>query len=387
MANNEDFNANGQVIFVEPKWVTGETCLFSVNNMRDYMYGRTHLTKMRKAFLARLEKEGFVITYDKNDINEDTICLIMNEAALGLGQNTTMADYKKAFDQRMFEKGGEKLNYPHTLRVEEYFENPFFPAVFKNEGTNGGVDKFLIENEEQLEIIKKLYKDYRNNPIIANAFSLSVFQQLIETPTNHKTYMRVLMSSSGDVMGASLKYSIAETKVRQPEGIFEKFFWDKNSEYYLNSKGMFNYYSGGGNIHFAQPRFSTEKSKILLEHGLNPNRPEVPEDVLEVASNIASKGNEELGIISGIDFILNKYDNKWYYLEIQAFPAIEEWAVTKGIRKIKEGGIEEYMKYCELDLEARHDALMMHMNKKMSQGKSEPPEKPKTLALTPKKSS
>lgn len=383
MSNNESFNADGQVIFIEPRWVTGETCLFTVGNLRDYMYGRTHLTKMRKAFVSKLEKKGFKITYDKNDIDENTICLIMNEDVLGLPSNCTMSDYKKAFDKRIFEKAGEKLNYPHTVRVEEYFENPFFPAVFKNEGTNGGVDKFLIENESQLETIKKLYRDYASNPTIANAFSLSVFQQLIETPTNHKTYMRVLMSSSGDVMGASLKYSIAETKVREPEGVFEKIFWDENSEYYLGCRGMFNYYSGGGNIHFSQPRFSTEKSKILALHGLDPYRPEVPDDVLEVASNIASKGNEELGIMCGIDFILNEADNKWYYLEIQAFPAIEEWAVTKGIRKIKEGGIEEYMKYCELDLEARHDALMMHMNKKKSQGNSD--NKPKTLVLTPTK--
>ena len=47
---------------------------------------------------------------------------------------------------------------------------------------------------------------------------------------------------------------------------------------------------------------------------------------------IAIKGNKTLGVICGIDFIYNEKDNKWYYLEIQAFPAIDEWAVTKGIK-------------------------------------------------------
>lgn len=338
---------------------------------------------MRKEFVARLEKEGFVVTYDKNDIDDDTVCLIMDENSICKDPTVPIEIYKKDFDKRMFASGGEKLNYPHSVTVEEFFNNPFFPAVFKNELMNGGIDKFLIETPEQLEIIKKFYNDFSWNPQIMNAFNLSIFQQLIETPTNHKTYMRVLMSASGDVMGASLKYSRVSSSKREPEGIFEPFFCDENSEYFLNCSGMFNYYSEGGNISFSQPRYSFENSRILQEHGIDPSAPTIPDDVLEVASNIATKCNQELGIMSGIDFILNKYDNKWYYLEIQAFPAIEEWAVTKGIRKIKRGGIEEYIKYCELEIEARHDALMMYMNKKNSKEAATEEDKPKSLSKKP----
>ena len=50
--------------------------------------------------------------------------------------------------------------------MEEFFINPFFPVVLKNELTNGGVDKFFIKNESQLNVIKKFYNDFKNNKIM-----------------------------------------------------------------------------------------------------------------------------------------------------------------------------------------------------------------------------
>ena len=364
MEKIDKFNANGQVIFVEPKWITGETCLFTIKDPFEYMHARSKVTKMRTEFLARLEREGFVITTDKENVPEGAIYLIMDDTAIcDYSTPHTIGFYKKLFDQRIMEAGGEQLNYPYSLSMEEYFQNPFFPAVFKNESTNGGIDKFLIETPEQVEIIKRFYRDFSSNKTYKNAFSCSIFQQLIEPPTNGKSYMRVLMSASGDVMGASLKYSKSGSYRREAEGLFEQHFWNPESPYYLNCSGMFNYYSEGENISFSQPRFSTEKAKVLLEHGIDPSHPEVPSEVLEVATSIATKCNRELGIMSGMDFILNKHDGKWYYLEIQAFPAIEEWAVTKGIKKLKKGDIDDYINYLKISLEARYAALMMCMEK------------------------
>jgi len=289
--------------------------------------------------------------------------------------------YKKEFDKRMFKAGGDKLNYPKSLTAQEYFNNPFFPAVFKNELANGGVDKFLIETPEQLEIIKKLYNDFSNDKTYMETFSCSIFQQLIETPTKYQTYMRLLMSASGDVMGASLKYSKINEAQRKPEGIFEKYFWDESSPYFLNCKGMFNYYSDGGNISLPQPKYSDEKKDILKAHGIDSSNPTIPNDILEVASSIAQKCNRELGIMCGIDFILNERDNKWYYLEIQAFPAIEEWAVTRNVRVPNVKSVNDYIKYCAVELEARHDALMMYMNKKLESTNSLDENAPKELKL------
>lgn len=176
------------------------------------------------------------------------------------------------------------------------------------------------------------------------------------------------MSASGNVMGASLKYSKMIDKKREPQGILEKYFWNEKSKYFLNCSGMFNYYSEGGSISFSQPRYSSEKKDILKAHEIDPNNPAIPSDVLEVATSIARKCNRELGIMCGIDFILNEEDNKWYYLEIQAFPAIDEWADEKGIRVPNVNSINDYVKYCTLELEARYEALMMYMAKKWQMG-------------------
>lgn len=378
MENYNNFDAKGQLVFVEPTWVTGETCLFNIHNPILYATAKTKLTNIRKEFLKRLENEGFIITYDKNDTTNDIVYLIMNELAI-CDENIDDYTYKKEFDKRIFQAGGDKLNYPYTLTIEEYFNNPFFPAVFKNEFANGGIDKFLIETEEQLEIIKNFYDKFSNQQEYYEAFKGSVFQQLIETPTKYKTYIRVLMSASGDVMGASLKYSKVSEQKRELIGIFEQHFMDKKSEYFLNCSGMFNYYSDGGNITFTQPKYSSEKQEILEAHGINPDNPIIPNDVLDVATSIVQKCNKELGIMCGIDFILNEKDNKWYYLENQAFPAIEEWADTKGIRPIKVKNIDDYIKYNALDLEARHDSLMMYMIKKLNFENKE--DKPKLYKL------
>ena len=178
--------------------------------------------------------------------------------------------------------------------------------------------------------------------------------------------MRVLMSASGDVLGASLKYSRPVMQQREAQGTFEKHFWNPKSPYYLNCSGMFNYYSGGGDINLGQSRFSYSEREVLAEHGIDPENPIIPAEILEVAANIATNANKELGIMCGIDFIMDKKDGKWYYLENQAFPAIDEWALPRRVRIKDVKSIKDYVKYNALDLEARFESLMLVMDKKLS---------------------
>lgn len=357
------FNANGQLVFVDPEWVTGETCLFSVHDRSDYIKGKIGLTKIRTEFLKKLEADGFVITHDKHDKREDIVYLNMNDEALVLDKRDCI-NFKKKFDQRMLTAGGPKLNYPQSISMEEYFRNPFLPAVFKNEINNGGKDKFLIETPEQIQKLKRFYDRFKNHPKYNIIFNLSIFQQVINTPTEHKTYMRVLISASGDVLGASLKYSKVSEEKAEPRTEMEEYFWNPKSEYYLGSNGMFNYYSGGGNINLSDSRLTFSEREILKAHDIDPDNPAVPADVLEVAANIASKCNKELGIMCGIDFIMDVKDNKWYYLENQAFPAIDEWAIRRNKRIPVYRSINDYVKINALDLEARYEALMLYMAKK-----------------------
>lgn len=363
----QDFNnidVGGQLLFIEPTWVTGETCLFSITNPIEHAVAKAKVTKFRKRFIEQLEEQGFVITYDRNICSEDIVYFTMNPESI-CAEEIAFGEYKKKYDQALFEACEGKINYPYSLNIEQYFENPFLPAVFKNELMNGGKDKFLIETAEQIGIIKKFYNDFNDNPQYKDAFDVSIFQQLIETPTEYKTYMRVLMSASGDVLGASLKYSRGSYTERPDLGMFERFLKDKTSKYFLGAKSMFNYYSGGGEISFCQPRYSYEKQEILKAHGIDPENPAIPEEVLKVSSLMATKCNNQLGIICGIDFIFNEQDKKWYYLEVQGFPAIDEYLETQRIKPPKVNNANDYVKLLELELEVRYIALMMCIKNKL----------------------
>lgn len=360
MQNNE----NNQPLFISEEWISGESCLFTITNIFEHSKAKNILMPMRKKFMNQLQNEGFEIVTDRKNVPDNAFYLTMNDFAL-CNDDIEPGVWKKLFDKKVFESGGEKFNYPRSLTMEEYFSNPFFPAVFKNEIANGGKDKFLIETPNQLEIIKSFYNDFINDSYYKQIFDLCIFQQFIETPTNYKTYMRVLMGASGDVMGASLKYSLIKRELKQDIGDLEEYFSDANSKYFLDSKSMFGYYSGGGNISFSQPRYSYEKKEILKAHNIDSDNPKVPDDVLEVSQSIVQNCHSMLGVICGIDFIYNINDGKWYYLELQAFPAIDEWADVKRIKLPKRKDLNGYLELLEIELEARHEALTLLRNKKI----------------------
>ncbi len=362
-----NFNANGQKVFVEPEWITGETCLFGLKNkvsFSEYSLVKRRLTELRKELLKKLESEGYIITTDKYD-TEDVVSFIMNDTAIL--ENLNNQDYKTEFDRRMFNAGGGTLHYPHSVHMEEFFENPFFPVVLKNEVMNAGIDKFLIENTEQLEIIKKLYQDKVNNKGYKEMFDACIFQQYIENPKGYKSYIRVLMSTSGEVMGASLKYTKASNISKTPSSPLEKILLTKDSPYYIGCQTMFNYYADGGSISFFQPRYSTLTQNVLTAHNIDPIHPEIPQEILTTCQNIMEKCNSELGILVGFDFIYNVLDNTWYYLENQAFPAIDEWVVKKGGKALKTNSISDVIKMLALEATCRYEALHSYTLKKQSE--------------------
>lgn len=351
-----------QLVFVEEEWIKGNTCLYMINNPIEKARLRTLLEQKRREFIKKLENEGFEVTTNKEDL-PNAIYLIMNNIAL-TDLDTSIYDYQQLFNARMQEAGGKEMNVPYTVSVKEYFANPFFPAVFKNTATNGGADKMLIENMEQLSKIKQFYEENKNYFLVMEQFSMCVFQEYIETPTKYSTYIRVLMGASGDIMGASLKYSSVVSEDKPLNDFFEKVFCNPQSKYFLNCKNMFGYYSFGGEILFTQPRYSDEKKAILEAHNIDKDHPEVPEEIRIVAANIMQECNKELGIIVGFDFIQNAKNGKWYYLENQAFPAVDEWAKAKGYEIPKVRNPRDYLKYLELEMAARYEALKLLMAKK-----------------------
>lgn len=354
----ETFNANGQKVFVEPTWITGETCLFTLKQQMGFVefhQFQKRLQQTRMNFLQKLQEEGYVITTDKYD-TDNVVSLIMNDIAV-CEENVDYKTYKKEFDRRIFEAGGENLHYPHTLSFEEYLSNPFFPAVLKNEHMNAGIDKFLIETEEQVNILKTFYNENKNNPKYKETIEGCIFQQYLISPPGIKSYMRVLADVNGNVLGASLKYTRETPTKKNKVGDLEKIFLDEKSKYFLNCKTMFNYYSNGESISMHQPKYSGAKKSILRMHNLDENAPLIPQEILDSIKDIMSKCNRELGIICGFDFMYNYEDKKWYYLENQAFPAIDEWLVKKEMKPIQMNSNENILKYFVYEMLARYESL------------------------------
>lgn len=142
------------LLFIEKDWISGDTCVENITQPFLRAEVQIKLAKMRKKFVQQLINEGFEITTEKENLPEDTIYLIMNEWAI-TKEDIPISIYKKFFDKRMFESGGKNLHYPKSFSFTNFLNQPFFPAVFKNEGVNGGVDKFLITSMEQVRLIKK----------------------------------------------------------------------------------------------------------------------------------------------------------------------------------------------------------------------------------------
>ena len=348
-------------IFVEKQWISGDTCVFTIPNQFDKITVKNKLNKMRTALVEKIKSEGYTITTNRDEIDEDTICLIMNGDSL-IKNPETFEEIKEAFKRKIETTAGPHFHFPKSVTVEEYFKAPFLPAVFKNEIQNGGKDKFLISTPEQIGIIKHFYEQNKNNENAMEAFKNVIIQQFIETPTKYATYMRVLANGAGEVMGANLKCSKTDFEKSELKSDFERLFLDPNSKYYLNTTKMFNYYSGGLEIGLSQPKYSDDKRDILIAHGFDMDDLRVPDEVADVVKNIMIKCHEEVGVMCGIDFMLNAADGHWYYLENQAFPAIEEWAKPKGITIPGNHKISGYIHYNEIELQAREEALRATIN-------------------------
>ena len=78
----EKIDGQGQVVYIEPTWVTGETCLYNIPNNFESLLAKLKVMKIRKEFISRLERMGFIITYDKKDINDESVSLIMDDTAI-----------------------------------------------------------------------------------------------------------------------------------------------------------------------------------------------------------------------------------------------------------------------------------------------------------------
>lgn len=352
-----------QKVYIYKKWFEAEVDFIDQPINETILLGKNFLKAERLKFVSKLQSAGIEVVTDPKKFDKDTICLVTSPDLIP--KNNKFGNVQTVLNRKIFAVAGDNFNYPTTQDIITYIKRPFLPAVFKNTGVNCGTDKFLISTPEQLTKILGYFRNCMERHDLSLPWGDVSFQQVIETPTEYKTYMRVLVSGSGEVLGSSLKCSHNQPNSVTLDGEFEKLFLRPNSPLYISAKKMFNYYSGGESISLERPgNLSIEQKKILVAHGFNPNNLQVPEEVLDVCKNIMINSNVELGVICGIDFILNARDGHWYYLELQSYPAIDEWTTARGLPLPEEGDLTSYLVRRTVELDLRYEALMMTIRKR-----------------------
>lgn len=394
---------NGQEIYIDPDWLkaTDEQygCFFAPDNVE------TPGRKDRKEVLDYLLSLGYNVITDSSKATEDTFFFT---PCCDEHINKDPEEYAKKKTEKIHNSlVTTNVHEPLTLEfIDESFPKklPNLPFLLKNEKRDGGIDKILIKTSEQLEIFKTFYEeinDYSfqeaiirakkkwflgddvvfkedgtsNSPIEISRINYKqrlktdfVMQEFIQTPTKFNTSLRVVTSSSGDILCASLKYSKPDLNKNDVKcGLIDRYLSNPESPFYLGSEDIIsNTVAGGNSILIGKENYSNIEKEILQAHGINPNNVNIPEDVVEAAINIAINCKREIGAISGIDFILDNKTKQWKYLEQQEYPMMYTYCEAYGMPY--EGNVENYELFLETqrrgDIDARLRALSLIMEKK-----------------------
>ena len=322
-----------------------------------------------RLYLSLLSK-GYRIVNHPDDCDEETIYITGKREITDLKKmDAYLPDFDKKLRDFLKEKGIEK---PLTRRFsyQDLIDGKYkLPFVLKNETINGGNEKFLIATEEDYEnlvkacnyLISGLFhinspyprEDLRNRldyrEYLDTYFSV---QEYVQTPTKYNTSIRVITSSSDDLLGAFLKYSkptIINDNTTLLGDLLKKVFP-------LSTKTiMSNTLKGGSNILIGGPYHSKEERRIIDSH-------EIPSEeydkVITAARYAHLKCKTEMGIICGYDFIYDREKRKWLLLEYHNKPMVGDYAVFNGLP------YKTHEDIIEADSRARATALSLTLKKK-----------------------
>ena len=291
-----------------------------------------------KLYISLMSK-GYKIINHIYDSNESTIYVTGKRQ----DRNCNSYDeYKNIVDTNiqntLKEKGIVKPNtYNFSIRdlINYKYKIPF---VLKNENQNGGREKFLINTEEDYKklilactfLVNKKRKNDSNDlreQIDYNKYLNLNFtvQDYIPTPSKYNTTVRILTSSSNDLLYAALKY-------KEPS----KYIDDTTLLGYLlgnvfplsTNSIVSNTLSGGKNVLIGESNYLDIEKSLLIEHNINSNQ---FSNLVDASKNIHAKYKSELGIICGFDYIYNKEREKWFLLEYHSRPMVGDYSKRQNI--------------------------------------------------------
>lgn len=403
-------NGNGQVIYIEKDelsipdgWVDEENCRIVFPEISKDRSNPVYdfYQEIFKFFYAK----GYKIVTDSKTVSDDAFFFT---PCLDKHKNETMEDYHQAKTNKIKnELGKAGIEEPLSVGIfDDGFDSVLpLPFVLKNMESQGGENKYLIRTPEQLELLRRFYREINlyvreRNARLANEkwgydFKLEfdekghcldrrcidsinvpdiqkyirknvIMQRYIKTPTKYNTSLRVMISSSGDVLASSLKYAEANEEKQVEYYDLDEFLADPESPYYLNSESIVsNTVAGGNSILLDKENYTELEREILEAHGIDPDNAGVPGSVLEAVKNVAKNCRREIGAICGLDFIYDDEEKKWKYLEEHEFPMLYSYAEKHGIPYYPND--EDFYTTNKLvDAHARLVSLKMMMDKKQS---------------------
>ena len=400
-------NGNGQEIYIDidelyikREWINQELEAIVMPDIPS-KYSNPVYEAYKEMFKYLYEK-GYKIVTDDRIVNEDTFFF---SPCLDKHINKTKEEYSTKKDNKiallLMEEG---ITEPFTVSfpLDSFPENlPPLPFVLKNKDSQGGKEMFLIKTPKQLEILKRFYNEItpyakkvaieeakekwnlgddvifdefgRSNTPISIGFidykkefhDKMIIQKYIKTPTKYNTSLRVLTSSSGDVLASSLKYSAPiEPKEEKHYGLFDRYLQDPSSPYFLGSESIIsNTVSGGDSILLGKDSYENIEQKILLAHDIDPNNAIVPETVMKSCINVATKCKREVGAICGMDFIYDEEERIWKYLEEHEYPMLYSYAEKYNL-SYDSNKKDFYTTNQLLDMRVRLHALALTIQKK-----------------------
>ncbi len=362
-------NGNGQEIyfdayslFFKPEWIDEEKKAIFMPDFVDVY----PIYKEYRMIFDMLYKKGYKVICDGTKVNDDTFFFT---PCFDKHINKTKEQYKDKLQEKVLScllNNGIEEPLSVSFPIDSFPVNiPALPFVLKNENAQCGNEKFLIRTKEQLELLKRFYYEingYDRKKAIKKAKEewglgdsvefyddghsnspVSIFfvdykeefhknmrlQKYVETPTEYNTSLRVLTSSSGEILGASLKYAetINQDIKKSYSGLFDKYLSTPNSPYYLGSEGIVsNTFSGGNSILLGKNNYSILEREILFAHDIDPFDACVPNSVEKAAVEVAVNCQHEIGALCGMDFIYDNETKQWKYLESHSYPMLFTYA-------------------------------------------------------------
>ena len=294
-----------------------------------------------KLYFSLLAK-GFKVINNIDNATDDTIYIT------GRRQDykcSTAEEYKEYVRGGLLKVlNGRKIYKPKTqqFNIKELFEHKYtLPFVLKNENQNGGREKFLIQTEEDYENLidacsflldKSLFRfisvDEENAKRIDYYKYLTenfTVQEYIKTPSKYNTTVRLLSSSSNNLLYASLKYNKQE-ELKDHTTLLGYLL---SEVYPLSTKSIVsNTLSGGENILIGEKDYSKTEKELLDAHNI---KSEKFEELVQASLDAHEAFKNELGIICGFDYIYDQEKDNWNLLEYHTRPMVGDYSKRNGL--------------------------------------------------------